>query len=276
VAQDTPQDAVARALVALLRIVRELRSRCPWDREQTLPSLSKHLIEEAYEAADAIAHGPAAALADELGDLVTQGLFAAVVAEETGQLTLEAMVEGAAQKLIRRHPHVYGSASAETASEVVTNWNAIKEAERRAAGATSMLDGVARSLPALMRAEKLGARARLAGMDWHDIRAVLAKVREELEEVESALSHNEPDEAAAELGDMLLALANAPRFLERSAEEVLRGACDKFSSRFREVERLADERGLALTKLGPAAIEELWQAAKLSHQQTNETVKRRR
>ena len=113
-------------------------------------------------------------------------------------------------------------------------------------------------------------------MDWHDIRAVLAKVREELEEVESALSHNEPDEAAAELGDMLLALANAPRFLERSAEEVLRGACDKFSSRFREVERLADERGLALTKLGPAAIEELWQAAKLSHQQTNETVKRRR
>ena len=275
-AQDTPQDAVARALVALLRIVRELRSRFPWDREQTLPSLSKHLIEEAYEAADAIAHGPAAALADELGDLVTQGLFAAVVAEETGQLTLEAMVEGAAQKLIRRHPHVYGSASAETASEVVTNWNAIKEAERRAAGATSMLDGVARSLPALMRAEKLGARARLAGMDWHDIRAVLAKVREELEEVESALSHNEPDEAAAELGDMLLALANAPRFLERSAEEVLRGACDKFTSRFREVERLADERGLALTKLGPAAIEELWQAAKLSHQQTNETVKRRR
>jgi MazG family protein len=269
VAQDTTQDAIARALVALLRIVRELRSRCPWDREQTLPSLSKHLIEEAYEAADAIAHGPAAALADELGDLVTQGLFAAVVAEETGQFTLKAMIEGAAQKLIRRHPHVYGTASAKTASEVVTSWNTIKAAERKAAGATSMLDGVARSLPALMRAEKLGLRARLAGMDWHDIHAVLAKVREEMDEVEGALARDDPAEAAGELGDMLLALANAPRFLERSAEEVLRQACDKFSSRFREVERLAAERGLALTKLAPAALEELWQAAKLSDQEAS-------
>lgn len=260
--RDANHEAAADGLAELIRIVRELRARCPWDREQTLASLGKHLIEEAYEAADAIAHGTTSAIADELGDLVTQGLFAAIVAEDTGRFTLDAMVEAAARKLIRRHPHVYGGARAETADEVVANWSAIKATERAAAGATSALDGVARGLPALMRAEKLGARARQAGMDWGDIHAVLAKVREEMDEVEGALARNDPAAAAEELGDMLLALANAPRFLEHSAEEVLRQACDKFTNRFRHVERIAAERGIELTKLAPAQIEELWQAAK--------------
>jgi len=260
--QDPNHDAAVRGVAELIRIVRELRARCPWDREQTLTSLGKHLIEEAYEAADAIAHGSPAAIADELGDLVTQGLFAAIVAEDTGLFGLDAMVDAAAQKLIRRHPHVYGDTRAETAGEVVANWSAIKATERMAAGATSALDGVARGLPALMRAEKLGARARQAGMDWSDIHAVLAKVREEMDEVEGALARNDPAAAAAELGDMLLALANAPRFLEHSAEEVLRQACDKFTHRFHYVERIATSRGIDLTTLAPAQLEELWQAAK--------------
>ena len=261
--QDPNQGPEVRGFAELIRIVRELRAKCPWDREQTLASLGKHLIEEAYEAADAIAHGTPGAVADELGDLVTQGIFAGIVAEQTGQFTLAAMVDAAAKKLIRRHPHVYGDTRAETAGEVVANWSRIKETERQAAGATSALDGVARALPALMRAEKLGARARHAGMDWGDIHAVLAKVREEMDEVEGALARNDPDGAAAELGDMLLALANAPRFIGHSAEEVLRHACDKFTNRFRHVERIAASRGLDLTRLAPERLEELWQAAKV-------------
>jgi MazG family protein len=269
--QNANDAAAARGAAELIRIVRELRAKCPWDRAQTLASLGKHLIEEAYEAADAIADGAPSAIADELGDLVTQGLFAAIVAEDTGLFGLDAMVDAARQKLIRRHPHVYGGARAETAGEVVANWSAIKAAERTAAGATSALDGVARGLPALMRAEKLGARARQAGMDWGDIHAVLAKVREEMDEVEGALARNDPAAAATELGDMLLALANAPRFLEHSAEEVLRQACDKFTQRFHHVEKIAESRGLVLTTLAPAQIEELWQAAKALADQSHDS-----
>jgi MazG family protein len=251
-----------RGLARLVAIVRELREKCPWDREQTLAGLGKHLIEEAYEAADALEAGEPYAIADELGDLVTQGIFAAVIAQEEARFTLAAMIDGAAEKLIRRHPHVFGDATVTTADEVIANWSRIKQAERRMGGATSALDGVARAMPALMRAEKLGARARDAGMDWLDIHAVLAKVREEMDEVEGALARNDPEGAAEELGDMLLALANAPRFVGHSAEETLRRACDKFTRRFRKVEEIATRRGLELTQLTPTQLEELWQSAK--------------
>jgi MazG family protein len=251
------------ALARLLEVVRQLRQRCPWDREQTMQSLSKHLIEEAYEAADAIEHAVTDAIADELGDLVAQVLFVGVIAEEEGRFHVEEMLQRAADKLIRRHPHVYGDAQADTADEVVTNWDRIKQEERRAAGATSALDGVSLAQPALMRAEKLGSRARLAGMDWPDIHSVLAKVREEMDEVEGALAQNDTAAAAAELGDMLLAVANAPRFLRHSAEETLRRSCDKFTTRFAALERLAAARGQHLGKLRPDEIESLWQQAKM-------------
>ncbi|MGH7842237.1 MAG: nucleoside triphosphate pyrophosphohydrolase [Candidatus Binataceae bacterium] len=252
----------ARLIAQLIAIVRELREKCPWDREQTLASLGKHLIEEAYEAAESIDGGPPEAIADELGDLITQGIFAAVIAEQEKKFSLDAMLEGARAKLIRRHPHVYGSTPAASADEVVANWSRIKQKERQSRGSRSALDGVARALPALMRAEKLGARAREAGMDWADIHAVLAKVREEMDEVEGALARNDAAAAAEELGDMLLALANAPRFIDHSAEETLRRACDKFTRRFQQVEALAARRGLALTALDPDQLEELWQLAK--------------
>lgn len=246
----------------LLTTVRELRQRCPWDREQTLQSLAKHLIEEAYEAADALDAGEPDALADELGDLLAQILFAGVIAEERTRLRVAGILRAAADKLVRRHPHVYGDATAESADEVVANWDRIKRDERRAAGTGSALAGVARAMPALMRAQKLGSRARQAGMDWADIHDVLAKVREEMDEVEGALAQNDPDAAAAEIGDMLLALANAPRFIGRDAEETLRRACDKFAARFAAVERLAAERRLDLAALKPAEIDSLWSEAK--------------
>lgn len=258
----------AEEFARLIQVLRELRERCAWDREQTLSSLAKNLVEEAYEAAEAAATRGSREIADELGDLLAQTLSIAVIAEEESRFTVSEMISFAADKLIRRHPHVYGEAAATTAAEVVANWNRMKQQERERAGKISALDGVVRAQPALMRAEKLGDRARQAGMDWADIHSVLAKVREELEEVEGALSRNDTAGAAAELGDMLLAIANAPRFIGHSAEETLRRSCDKFIARFAVVERLARERNLELKSLTPAAIEALWQEAKQTGQPT--------
>jgi MazG family protein len=246
----------------LLAIVGELRHRCPWDREQTSASLAHHLVEEAYEALDAVESGHASAITDELGDVLTQALAIVAIISESGQTTIGDILEHAAAKLIRRHPHVYADASAASSGEVVAKWNQIKQDERRAAGAASALDGIARALPALTRAQKLGSRAREAGMDWDDIHGVLAQLREEIVEVEDALERNDPEAAAEEIGDMLLALANAPRFIEHDAEATLRRACNKFSGRFRIVERLTAERGLDLRQLSPSEIQQLWDEAK--------------
>ncbi len=255
-------------LARLLSIVRDLRERCPWDREQKLTDVTKYLIEEAYEAADAIARGDPIAIADELGDLLVQVLFAAVIAEQEGRFAVASLPQMATDKLVRRHPHVYAGGKAETAAEVVANWNQIKREERKAEGFQSALDGIAKGLPALMRAEKLGTRARQAGMDWADIHEVLAKVREEMDELEGALAANDSDAAACELGDMLLALANAPRFIGHDAEETLRRACEKFICRFERVQQIASTRGLDLTKMTATELESLWQEAKRFGQET--------
>ncbi len=165
-----------------------MRQRCPWDREQSIASLGKHLVEEAYEALDAIERDDTGAIVDELGDLISQVLAIAVIGEEQQRFRVAQLFQWAADKLVRRHPHVYADATAATSAEVIENWNRIKQDERKSAGATSALDGIARAMPALARAEKLGSRARQAGMDWHDIHDVLAKVREEMDEVEGALA----------------------------------------------------------------------------------------
>jgi MazG family protein len=246
----------------LLTVLRELRQRCPWDREQTIATLGKHLVDETYEALDAIERNDTRAIIDELGDVVAQVLAVAVIAEEEQRFRIAELFQWAADKLVRRHPHVYGDVEAATSAEVVDNWNRIKQEERARAGATSALAGISRAMPALARAEKLGLRARHAGMDWHDIHGVLAKVREEMDEVEGALAANDTRAAAGELGDMLLALANAPRFIDHSAEETLRHACDKFALRFAAVERIAASRGLDLKQMRPEEIDALWIEAK--------------
>ncbi len=257
-----PSPEETAALARLIEVVRTLRNECPWDREQTLASLSKYVIEEAYEAVDAIERGDSDEIKDEFGDLAMQIILVATVAEDEKRFSLGDLMNWSAEKLIRRHPHVYGDVKADSADVVVANWSRIKDEERRRLGSESALDGIARGLPALMRAEKLGSRARHAGMDWADIHAVLAKVREEMDEVEGALARNDPDAAAEEIGDMLLALANAPRFIGHNAEETLRRACEKFIARFKKVEAKASSEGLDLSKLSPAQIDELWQAAK--------------
>jgi tetrapyrrole methylase family protein/MazG family protein len=251
-----------REIARLLEVVRELRARCPWDREQTVASSARHLIEEAYETADAIARASNAEIADELGDILTQALFVAVVAQDESRFKLAEVARGAAQKLIRRHPHIYADVKADTVEQVLSNWDRIKAEEKKDTTGEKSLRETGRALPALMRAEKLGEKARLRGMDWEDARAVLAKVREELEETEAALARGDNAAVAGEIGDMMLALANVPRFIGHNAEETLRRACDKFIARFEAVERLAGSRKLDLKKMSPDEIEALWQEAK--------------
>ena len=261
---DDPATRGAEEFLALLEVIRELRQRCPWDREQTLATASRHLIEEAYEAADAIEHSGDREIEDELGDLLVQVLFAANIAEERRRLNVVAMLRRSREKLVRRHPHVYAGVAVEGSSKVVQNWDKLKQQERAAAGATSALDGIARALPALTRAQKLGERARSAGMDWAEPSAVLDKVGEEIDEARAALTRGDREHAAEEMGDAMLALANAPRFVGHDAETTLRRACDKFIERFRKVERVAASRKVDLAKLDPDQIENLWQEAKRS------------
>ena len=258
---DTPD---LRELARLIEVVRKLRAQCPWDREQTVASTSRHIIEEAYEVADAIAANDNADIAEELGDLLYQSLFDAIMAEDESRFTLAQVARNAADKFMRRHPHIYGDVKADTVDQVLSNWEKIKADEKKDAGKDPGLAQTGRGLPALMRAEKLGEKARRKGMDWQDVGAVLKKVREELDEAEAALAQGDHDAVASEIGDMMLALANAPRFIGHNAEETLRRACDKFVGRFEAVERIAASRNLDLKQMSPSELESLWQEVKRS------------
>lgn len=271
--KDDDHDTSAAAEFArLLAIVAELRTRCPWDRDQKLADTPRHLIEEAYEVADAVSRGNASEIAEELGDLLAQSLFVATILRENSDLDIDAVLKGAAEKLIRRHPHVYADTRADTVEQVLENWEQIKHQERESKEAGKLgvkgIAGTGRALPALMRAEKLGVKVRRAGMDWAGIREVLAKAREEIEEIEHALDRGDTDAAAEEIGDLMLAIANAPRFIGRDAEQTLRAACDKFVGRFDQVVQLAESRGLDLKVMSPAAIDALWNEAKQMSRRT--------
>jgi MazG family protein len=263
---DNDRASASAEFAKLLAVVAELRIRCPWDRDQKLADTPRHLIEEAYEVADAVARADASEIADELGDLFAQCLFVATILGEQSPLDIGAVLKNAAEKLVRRHPHVYAGTKADTVEQVLDNWEQIKlqERERKKPDAVKTIGEVGRALPSLMRAEKLGASARRAGMDWANIREVLKKAREELDEVEHALDRGDNTAASEEIGDLMLAIANAPRFIAGDAEQTLRAACDKFVSRFDKVTHLAAERGLDLKTLPPDAIDALWQEAKRS------------
>lgn len=265
----------AQAFAKLLAVVTELRARCPWDREQKLADTPRHLIEEAYEAADAIARGNFPDVAEELGDVMVQSLFAGVILGEQSDLDIATGLQNAAEKLIRRHPHIYSDTRADSVGQVLENWERIKqqERERKEPNGAKSLAHVGRGLPATMRAEKLGEKARSAGMDWGNIREVLAKVREEIQEIEHALDRGDTAGAAEEIGDLMLAAANAPRFIGMDAEQTLRGACDKFVARFDEVARIAASRGLDLKAMTPSEIDGLWNEAKAAARATGSALK---
>lgn len=243
-------------ITALLDVMARLRnpdSGCPWDIEQTFASIAPYTIEEAYEVADACERGDLEELKGELGDLLLQVVFHARIAEEQGAFDFDAVAQGCADKMVRRHPHVFGDAPREDGH---AQWEVIKAEERRAVAANSALAGVARALPALMRAEKLGKRAARTGFDWPDVEGPRAKVLEELDEVASAATHEAREE---EIGDLLFAVANLARHLSVDPELALRRANDKFERRFRAMEGAGPLAGQTL-----AALDARWEAAKRS------------
>jgi len=248
-------------LLAIMARLRDPARGCPWDREQDFATIAPYTIEEAYEVADAIERGDMTALKDELGDLLFQVVFHARMAEEAGLFGFGDVAEAIADKMERRHPHVFGDAEIASVAAQNEAWEAHKAAERQASGAAaSVLDGVALALPALLRAAKISRRAARIGFDWPDARAVIPKLAEEIVELETELDQGaDPAMVEEEMGDLLFAAANLARKLDIEPETALRRATAKFERRFRQVEALAAERGIGRDL---DALEALWQEVK--------------
>jgi len=243
------------ALLDLQELTRRLRRDCPWDREQTAKTIVPHTVEEAYEVADAALSGPAPKLLDELGDLLFQVYFLALLLEEDGAGDLEQVARAVHTKLVRRHPHVFGDAEARTAQRVRERWEAIKSEQE---GREGIFHDVPGSLPALLHARKVQRRAAAVGYDWPDLAGPLAKVHEELAELEDAFAtvgapppETEPDEATfAEVGDLLFTIVNVARRLNVDPELALRSTTARFVSRVERAEQLAAQAGETWTELG--------------------------
>lgn len=270
--------------VDIVKALRDPKGGCPWDLEQTHQTLRPYLIEEAYEVLEAIEKGDDAELCAELGDLLLQIVLHAQLADEHGKFSINDVVSGITEKMIRRHPHIFGDVKVQSSQEVLHNWEAIKQTERQGndGSKVSFLTGVPISLPALLRAQRLGEKAAKANFDWKSVAEVWKKVEEEMTELQRELniflspekdapeSHSSTDPAVVltqeqraclehELGDVLFSLCQLSRFLGLSAEESLRACCKRFEARFQEMEREADG---TLRELSEDELEELWQKAK--------------
>ncbi len=243
---------------------------CPWDLVQDFSTIAPYTIEEAYEVAEAIAQGDMAGLKDELGDLLLQVVFHARMAEEAGHFAFDEVADAISDKMVRRHPHVFGESSASEAEAVKRSWEEIKAAERaekHAMGPQSRLDGVALALPALLRAAKLQKRAASVGFDWPDAKAVLAKVDEELDEVKAEIAGLSDDPASLarteeEIGDLLFVITNLARHAAVDPEVALRKANAKFERRFRSIETALAAKGRQAEEAGLEELEALWLQAK--------------
>jgi MazG family protein len=252
-----------RDLVALMARLRTPGTGCPWDVEQTFETIAPYTIEEAYEVADAIQRRDMADLKGELGDLLFQSVFHARMAEEAGAFDIDGVIHSLVDKMVARHPHVFGNAAIDSAEAQTGAWEVMKAAERAEKakdGPVSALDGVALGLPALMRAEKLTKRAGRVGFDWPSAEPVLDKLHEEIGELKEAIAKPQRDQAhvAEELGDMLFVVANLCRKLGVDPEEALRAANAKFVKRFSGMEELARSRGLDFASLSLDEQEALW------------------
>ena len=270
-----PESAIT-ALIALMARLRDPKSGCPWDQKQTFATIAPFTIEEAYEVADAIEHGDPTKLRDELGDLLFQVVFHARMAQERGWFDFAQVASAIHEKLVRRHPHVFGGQALSGEAELSNAWEEQKARERAAgggaAGSVSALADVPRGLPALVRAAKLGKRAGRVGFDWESAAQVREKVLEELGEVDAASAGGATNSPAVveEIGDLLFAVTNWSRHLKIDAEEALRAANSKFERRFRDMESLARERGLSLETLSPQQWENLWQESKALERQKSQ------
>jgi len=270
VAELTPSPAAAEAGALFARFV-ELIARlrapggCPWDREQTHESVKPMTIEEAYEVLEAIDDGDDAHLAGELGDLLLQVVFHAQIATEESRFTVADVVRAVAEKMVRRHPHVFGDQSAATPGEVLRNWEALKRAEQQARGEdgpVSMLDSVSTRIPAVMEAFQIATKVSRVGFDWPDAAAVLDKVDEEVREVKAAVAAGDARAAADEVGDLLFAVVSLARLLGEDPESALKAANRKFRRRFRYVEDRLREQGRTPADSTLDEMESLWTDAK--------------
>ena len=248
----------------LEEIVRILRAPggCPWDAEQTHQSIRRNFLEEAYEAVEAIDEGSPDHLKEELGDVLLQVMLHARMEQEEGRFDLDGVADGICKKLIFRHPHVFGNVEVSGTGEVLSNWEALKRQEKGQATNTDALEAVARSLPALWRAEKVQKKAKKAGFDWPDISGALDKLSEEIGELKAAVAQGSNVEE--ELGDLLFSAVNVARFLKADPEDALNSATDKFIHRFQKVEELAAAQGRSMEGMTLAELDKLWEQAKES------------
>jgi MazG family protein len=260
----------------LIELMRRLRADdgCPWDREQTYATLAPMLLEEAYEAFEAVEaarEGRPTELRDELGDLLFQIVFYAQVASERGEFAIDDVTDAIHAKMVRRHPHIFGTEQADDTATVLRNWEAIKAEEKRASGIAqeteSLLDGVSMKAPALMEAHQLATKAARVGFDWNNVDDVFAKVREEVDELEAAIKAQreqptESDDVRDELGDLFFALANVARHLKVEPEAALKSANRKFRRRFRHVEESLRAEGRDISHASLDEMEAMWQRAK--------------
>ncbi|MDX2095234.1 MAG: nucleoside triphosphate pyrophosphohydrolase [Alphaproteobacteria bacterium] len=252
-----------KQLLSIMARLRDPNGGCPWDLEQDFGTIAPYTIEEAYEVAEAIAKGDRSELREELGDLLLQVVFHAQMAAEEGSFDFADVVQSISDKMIRRHPHVFADAEIKTAAAQTENWETIKAAERAGKKRERILDDVPAALPALLRAQKLQARAARVGFDWPEVSGVLAKIREELAEVEAAIANGAPAAVAEELGDLLFAVTNLARFTGQDAETCLRGTNAKFTRRFEYIEdRLAEEKK-PFAEATLDDMEALWNEAKM-------------
>jgi tetrapyrrole methylase family protein / MazG family protein len=250
----------------LAEIVRRLRKECPWDREQTHESIRQNLIEEAYEVIDAIDAGDADELKKELGDLLLHVVFHAVIAEESSKFTLNEVISLIAEKLIRRHPHIFGDTVVNGKEDVIRNWEKIKLEE----GRNSVVDGVPSALPALVRALRLQERASKVGFDWEEKEDCWKKVEEEITELKSALERNSDQSTIEdELGDLLFSLVNYSRFLKINPEDALRKSNQKFIARFQNIENTLREQGKEIHRSTLDEMDRIWESAKENREKGN-------
>jgi MazG family protein len=257
-ATDLPGIDQLRELVARLRGP----GGCPWDREQTHASLRAGLLEEAYEVVAAIDSADDANLREELGDLLLQVVFHAQLAEEQGRFTLDDVAREITAKLVRRHPHVFGTENLATTGAVLSRWDEIKRAEKGGDHTASALDGLPGGLPALMYAEKVQQKAGKVGFDWSSAGPIVAKIREELAELEKAMANGVPGEIEDELGDLLFSVVNLSRKLQVEPEVALRRSAEKFTRRFRRLEELARTRGVRMGEASLAELDTIWDEVK--------------
>jgi tetrapyrrole methylase family protein / MazG family protein len=261
--------ALTEHMMQLLAVIDRLRSPqgCPWDRKQTPQSMIPYLLEETYEVIESIEDDNPQGLREELGDVLLHIIFQSCMAREAGHFNLDDSVRTITEKLVRRHPHVFGEETVTNAAEVPRNWEAAKQREK---GRTSLLDGVPRSLPALARAQRLQEKAAAVGFDWPDIAPVWDKLHEEIEELRVACTKAQQDAIAEEFGDVLFSLVNLSRFLHLNAESSLRQAMAKFEHRFRGIEQELARRGQCLQDASLEEMDAIWNRFRPSVQNRNQ------